>query len=212
MRDIICNNKEKRMKRFFEHYANKMIQRGIIGEAERETYIYGLEVIVITILPLITIYFIALLINCLSEITMVLLGFVPMRIYLGGYHCSTRIKCYISTLTFFGVLLLLLFKIPAEWYFFIIVSGAIVSFLIVRKLQPIVHINKKLKVERITSCGRSVKRICFIECLISVVGTVIYRDNLSLMAFSLGIWGCVGLFILEHYLKRWNHKDVAINK
>ncbi len=200
------------MKRFLEHHANKLIRQGIIGEAERKLYIYGLEVIVITMLPLITIYFVALFVNCLSEITMVLLGFVPMRLYLGGYHCSTRIKCYIATLTFFGLLLLLLYKIPAKWYFFITVSGAIASFFIVSKLQPIVHINKKLQVERISICGRLVKRICFIECLISVIGTVICRGNIILMAFSLGIWGSVGLFILEHCLKRWNHEDVAFIK
>ena len=164
------------MKRVIECHTEKLIQRGVIGESERELYGYGIDVIMVTMCPIISIYCVGLIVDCLSEITMFLCGFISLRIYLGGYHCSTRKRCYFAMLALFGLLFLLLYLVPKRLYCFITVTGAIVSFLLVSKLESVVHFNKQLTLERIMKCSKLVKKVCFVECFISVFGNVINRD------------------------------------
>lgn len=77
-------------------------------EAEKEDiYIYGLELIISTIIEFTSILFVSGLLLELKSCLIFIIMFVPLRLYTGGYHAKTYKKCFvISNLSYWIILIL----------------------------------------------------------------------------------------------------------
>ena len=73
--------------------ANYLFKSEIISEHESEIYIYGFETILSGIIDLFITLFLGLLSKSLINSIVFFLMFVSMRIYTGGYHANTYLKC-----------------------------------------------------------------------------------------------------------------------
>ena len=65
---------------------------------DQETYdviYYGLFVVVTNLFSILSVLLLGLLLNELNKTALFLLFFGPLRLYLGGYHASSPMKCYI---------------------------------------------------------------------------------------------------------------------
>ena len=89
------------------YICDQLIKKNYISIEKKETYRYGLEVLILNLIPII-------IILCLSVISgqfifglLFLLSFVPIRINLGGFHCNKIHNCIISFILIYIIVLLI---------------------------------------------------------------------------------------------------------
>ena len=75
-----------------------------------------------------------------------LLGFIPLRIYLGGYHASSHFNCYLAFLSVFLASVVLSYQIVATYGFRLITTCLL--FIIAFLYAPVEAKNKRLPTEK----------------------------------------------------------------
>ncbi len=69
---------------------------------ERLIVQYGLEVMVTMVLQTAGFLAIGLIFNRVFELNLIIFGFASLRIFAGGYHANSRMKCFLSSLAIFA--------------------------------------------------------------------------------------------------------------
>lgn len=110
---IICNK-----------ITNFLINKNIISINDRDIYIYGLFVILYNAFLLVNIIIIGLIFNKFVFSLLFLLFWTPYRIFVGGSHCSTPLRCWLFFDLYFLISILL------SRVMNILVSEIIASFLL----------------------------------------------------------------------------------
>lgn len=75
--------------------ADKLIELDTIKEEDREIYEFGIQHIFITILNVATVMAIGALLNSFKESIIFFAAFIPLRIFAGGFHLKTPLRCYV---------------------------------------------------------------------------------------------------------------------
>ena len=73
----------------------------------KEVYIYGIEIILSTLIEMVTILLLAALFSEITEGLIFIGGFFFLRIFSGGYHADTYRKCFLVTIGAFLSILIL---------------------------------------------------------------------------------------------------------
>lgn len=88
-----------------EDFSFVLVRNRIISEEDREVYIYGLELILNSLLVVGTIILLGILFNKVITTVIFLMVFCSIRSYSGGYHASQYWKCYcIGCLAYLSVI------------------------------------------------------------------------------------------------------------
>ncbi len=131
--------------------ADFLLHKNVISKTEIDIYIYGYETVILGVID----FFIVLAVGfiCNKMITMLIFFamFISVRLYTGGYHANTVLKCkavFISICLSVG--LLSGFKFPYYLYILIMLLYLITSFF----LAPIENYNKPLTSEEQTKYRR----------------------------------------------------------
>lgn len=117
-----------------DRLANKLIKSRVIKEEEHELYQFGIETALLKGVHLMSYFILGILLGRVMELIIFLAVFIPLREYSGGFHASTKLRCYVvSCMTVFSMLVILkLF--PKEYYgisiYLAMVSGALLFLLI----------------------------------------------------------------------------------
>lgn len=121
------------------------LSKNMIIETEyEEVYVYGIEILLSTILNFIVAFIIALISHEFVACLINLIAFVTIRIYAGGYHADTHLGC-MTTLV--GVLLIFIFVIKLVSLKLMMMLSPImliISAIIIFKYAPVEHPNKPL--------------------------------------------------------------------
>lgn len=83
------------MMKLAKHLTTKMVKYRLINISNEDLYIYGLVNGCIIILNLLTVIIFSHFLNKQDEVLILLISFIPLRSFCGGFHCKTRIVCYI---------------------------------------------------------------------------------------------------------------------
>lgn len=124
--------------------ANMFQKNNIIKPEEREIYQYGIEVGVATLVNVATTLAIGLIMRMPVESLVVLLCYIAIRAYSGGFHASSDSKCYIISAVII-ILNLAFARIVLHLGLYHVsmivgcVAGAFIFF-----LSPVVHENRPL--------------------------------------------------------------------
>ncbi len=81
-----------------ERIINRLIRKKIISEDVCEIYQYGLERLINTCLSLGIVFIIGACLGGLVETLVIIVAFMSLRMYAGGYHASTSFKCLLLTI------------------------------------------------------------------------------------------------------------------
>ncbi|NMA65399.1 MAG: accessory gene regulator B family protein [Clostridiaceae bacterium] len=84
------------------------INNNIIKSEDKEIYSYGLEYIISSVLPIIFALVISLIIGMTGSVIIYMLTFVLFRIFAGGYHASSHLKCQILFYTTLAINVLII--------------------------------------------------------------------------------------------------------
>lgn len=82
------------MNAIVERILNSWLCNGIINEENKEIYQYGLEQMILQLLNGITVLVIGICFGSFIETLIFSASFMMLRKYTGGYHATTRLRCY----------------------------------------------------------------------------------------------------------------------
>ncbi len=117
-----------------------------LPEADRELYLFGFTQGIILLLNIITSLCIGIMMNMLLEVIIYMSCFIPLRIYAGGYHAKTQLRCYVmSSIT--TVIVMYLSNILQRNSGLVEPIVNIISVCIIWSLAPVEDNNKMLSIE-----------------------------------------------------------------
>lgn len=107
--------------------------------SQREVYVYGLECFLNEVLNDIALLLAALMLQCPVEMAVWIASFLFIRLYLGGYHAKTPLRCFLLS-TMIGLLSIVLNEI---WIEHPLAAGMILlpPVVFVTAYAPVVHSN-----------------------------------------------------------------------
>lgn len=160
--------------------ADQLISMGRFMEEDRAIYQFGLEMLFLNLVNLLSAAFIGLFMGQLLECFLFLALFIPLRCHAGGYHAENPLCCYFLSNAVIVFVLLLLRTPPV-----MMERGAGVAFLTLSAgmaaiLAPVENLNKPLDEVEKRVYGFRTRIVLIIEVLI---GLVCYA-----YAYDQGVW------------------------
>ena len=156
----------------------------VIDQKDAAIYCYGLEVLLLSLLEIISILCLALLVGNFFETLFYFAAFISLRLFAGGYHASTRLRCYLLSLFVYGIFSWLLTNFPIEHRLLFSVVVADFSVVMIFLFAPVIYPNRY--------CGRSesefLRNISWKIVLIEmVVIDVCYLFQMTTLAFIMAL-------------------------
>jgi len=176
------------------------ITQEIISTEDREVYEYSFEILFSTVLSLIAVAVIAILSKTVYYTVLYLAGFIPLRLFAGGYHAKNHFRCFIALMIVYFAFTFTLFIIPVEYFIIVIIMGSLLSTLLVFLVAP--SEEKKRPFTRKEAVRfRRVSRISIIVyvTLIGILAAVI-PDIRVAFSISMGVL-TVCISLLVNYIK-----------
>ena len=85
---------------------NNLVRSNVIKEEDAEIYIYGINLILVSVLNVSSALIIGLIMGMFLESIIFMAAYIPLRSFAGGYHAKTPLRCYFTSLIIiFAVLL-----------------------------------------------------------------------------------------------------------
>lgn len=180
-----------------------LVRQSIIEEEDKELYSYGMEQGIVTLFNFATAIAVGFVFGMVCETIIFTAAYMPIRIYAGGYHSKTRVRCY-----FTSILLLVAVLLGIKYLSFIyLVSILLISMVVIIVLSPVANSNKPLvgaeeKVYR--------KKAIIYAFVLFVLCTVFKGFNLSIVSDSIAMAIAATAFMLilgkikNHFISRQN--------
>lgn len=166
--------------------ADMLWTQGIIQEDDIDKCKYGIDLFISSFLEIISILAIAAFLGNFIETVLLFVFFVPLRIYAGGYHADTKLKCYFISLVMYGFFYTLANITPSGMFVLINVIGTLFSLIMVLIMAPIIHINKNVNdIERRNYRKISIE-ICLVETTIILLLTMTIPKNIIVTYLTVG--------------------------
>lgn len=145
--------------------SQRMLERGIIREEERELYEFGIRNGMILFLDIATAFLIGLLTTKLAVVAIFTVSFMVLRSYTGGYHSDSRIFCYIGSnmVLFIPVYTENIFLMASDMQVYILLS---LTMVIILWLSPMHSKNRKLDQKEQKHFGRKARLVAVMELII----------------------------------------------
>ena len=174
------------MKNISDSVADMLWSQGIIQEDDIDKCKYGINIFFSSFFEIFSILLIAAFIGNFIETLLLFGAFIPLRIYAGGYHADTKMKCYLISLGMYGVLCLMTRYIPYNIYQTINVFCTVLSSIIILIKAPVIHFNKKVNnIERKYYRKFSIE-ICLIETVIILLLTAVFPESEMVLSLTVG--------------------------
>lgn len=157
------------LQRIANSLTDKLEKAGAIAPERRAVYIYGFELIISTVSGMAAVFLIAALgFHRPLEGIIFLAATILLRIYSGGYHADTYLRCFIITsLSFTVVMILYEALIYFEVNAWIVIGIALIAGIYIWKKIPVTHPNQPLSEKGIKECRKKGRGILVIEVGIS---------------------------------------------
>lgn len=166
--------------------ADTLWDQGIIQEEDIDKCRYGLGVFIASTLEVISILIISVAIKNFLQTLMFFLAFIPLRIYAGGYHANTKLRCYFVSLGVYGIFTIAMYALPIKMYLTAAVSATVFTVLIMLLSAPVIHKNKSVNdIERKYYRKFSI-RICLAETAIVLLSAAVFPESQFAVSLAFG--------------------------
>ena len=183
---------------------------GTINEEDKEIYRYGLEHMILQLLNGITVLVIGICFCSFIETLIFSLAFVMLRKYTGGYHATTRLRCYvISTLsTILCIWLIKNFSVwhNAYWVIYLCVG------LVICMYSPVGTKNKPLDVIENMIYGTRARLVWGIETLVFIIAYLLGMHAWAFAVFVAHLLVIVSLAVGHVQMRIWTRGILAIKR
>ena len=198
------------MKTLTDKFVNNLIVKGIIKDEDKEIYSYGFRQMLVIILNLFTVLVLGIIFNQLIESILFMITYIPIRVYAGGYHARTHIRCYIFSFIMLLVVLYIL-KIQLISALLTVLILTLISSFTIILLAPIEDENKPLDELETKIYSKRAKRNLLLVILLLCLMLILNKFNLATcICISLVcnifmlILGKINNFFRSKYIKNSN--------
>jgi len=160
--------------------------QGIIREEDIDTCRYGLDIFVSSAIEIISILLIAVLVGNFLETFLFFLAFTPLRIYAGGYHANTKLRCYLISLGVYCIFTMIMNILPQNKYWTVNLLTTLSSLSIVLFSAPVIHKNKYVNKIELKYYRKFSIWICSIETVVILLLTVIFSKSPYIVSLAIG--------------------------
>ncbi len=122
--------------------ADKLIEYNTINSDDRDIYEFGINQIFTTFLNLITVLIIGTLMHSIKESVFFFAAFIPLRIFAGGIHSKTPLRCYIYSSIIVVAVLLAMRYLSIPFLIYCLLYG--MAGIIILAFSPVEDKNKPL--------------------------------------------------------------------
>lgn len=190
------------------YISNLLVEQSIIKKEDADVCRYGIEFFIVSVLEILSILILSLFLGNFSETLFYFIAFIPLRLYAGGYHADSKLKCYIILIAVYVAFTVLLKIIPTSCYTYIELFSIILTVIMILKFAPIVSSKKNIN-EKETAFYRKVCIwIMFIELAVLIIGILNIPENKYICSFSLGqlavSLSMIAAFVKNKTDRRWN--------
>lgn len=175
------------MQKLAQKTADQLVMQGIIAKKDTAVYCYGLEALYSSLLELLTILFLSLFVGNFGQTVLFFAAFIPLRVYAGGYHAKTRLRCYLLSLAVYGAFSMMLLITPVALLLPFAWVGSMLSLFIVWLLAPVAHQNHKISLKSRKMYRKTALMICTTEVFIIVLGQSLLQNNTFIFAMLLAL-------------------------
>jgi len=127
---------------------NYLICKKVIKDDDREIYQYGFEQVFSSLLNIATMLLLGIILGIIYQSLVLILSFMALRSYSGGYHANTPLQCYLLTVMSISTALSIMKFITIDR--FICLGLLVLSSVVILLLSPIGSKNKPLdEIEKI---------------------------------------------------------------
>ena len=156
---------------------NRLVRNGYIKEKERASYQYGMDVLILNLIPIFIILVISVVTRNIKFGVIFLLFFIPVRINIGGYHCKKISNCTLL----FVLLYIFVLKLSTLSIQLILKYFGILCILFIMLLDPISYDIIENKVENYKRSKKIIKAVS----ILMIVILFLLNDNCLLSATSM---------------------------
>ena len=110
-------------------------EQKVIDEAKADAYVYGYELLISSVVSVLLVVLIAVVCGDVRYALSFLIGFIPQRIYIGGYHATSHTRCYLAFSGLALICILLSKVIAANHLFRILTTAALMGIAIFLQLD-----------------------------------------------------------------------------
>lgn len=146
--------------------ANFLVACGAIKQRDISIYRYGLEVLYLSVLEILSILLLAAWVGNFFETLLYFAVFIPLRLFAGGYHANTRLGCYFASLCVYGVFSVVVTFATISYLWLVVL--ALVSLVIIWRYAPVIHKNHKISCEEFIRAKTMSRKLAMIEVLMIV--------------------------------------------
>lgn len=139
-------------------------KKNIITNSDQEVFIYGCQLIISSFCSISSILLLSFFINITYGI-LFLLFFFPIRLFCGGFHASSYIKCFLCTNTIFIMTLFCSLSL-VDCNKYILVGICCYFFYYILTNAPIIHPNNPLSESEARRNKLHTKKVIIIELII----------------------------------------------
>lgn len=109
-----------------KRFSDRLLANGNISEDEQELYIYGLFMMLSSLMYLILACFLGCMLGCVLESIIFYIAFQFIRRYAGGYHASTETRCEVmSTLSILACIIVIRLSKTYNFQFALLIISAV---------------------------------------------------------------------------------------
>jgi len=124
-----------------------LVKSGLIRREDKEIYLFGTETALLKIAHYSTMIIIGICFGMILQTIIFIIAYTALREYSGGYHASTRIRCYIISLLVMIFTLLFIKLCPIKIMLWISFFSLIFSYVLIFLMAPVENLNKPLDTE-----------------------------------------------------------------
>ena len=175
----------------------KYINKGILKLTDKEMYVYCFEILISTLINGIILLSIGFGTQHYISTIVFIIVFRALRSATGGYHANTHLKCFLTLIINFSLLIVMLEFIEVNILNYIAILIMVSSLFIITILGPVDNINKRLTIYE-KSKKRLLCSIYYFVCiftyciLIYFEGTKIYGFTISFTVMSVAVSLIIG--------------------
>lgn len=174
-----------------------MLNNKIIEENKAVICRWGISHILDTVFNVATFLIIGILFKMPIETIVFTLGYIPLRIYAGGYHAKTPFRCWCLSNMILVVSLIIVRNAERHYTAFGIVS--ILAAIVLMMLMPVEDLHKPLDQndrKKYKKCGIV---ILVIEIFISVIFVLMHNNRIAIALSS--IWVLLSVMLILGIIK-----------
>ena len=174
------------MKSISSAIAGALWNQGIIQEEDIDTCRYGLDIFISSTIEIISILLIAVFAGNFFETFLFFLAFTPLRIYAGGYHANTKLRCYLISLGVYCIFTMIMNMMLPDSYWKVNLLITLFSLSMVLISAPVIHKNKYTNKIELKYYRKFSIWICSTETIMILLLTVIFPKSPYIVSLAMG--------------------------